>query len=103
MYIIRNHRFRYRCIMLLIACAVIFQTGCATTSEYSGYGGYHTYKEDKTPGKKLAVLMIFLGPVLTIPMVYMLNEFYLHNRVLNFLFTTAKLDWFFKTLGEILL
>ena len=88
----------------MLVCAAVLQSGgCATTSEYSGYGGYHTYKEDKTPSQKLAVLMIFLGPVLTIPMVYMLNEFYLHNRVLNFLFTTAKLDWFFKTLGEILL
>ena len=103
MYIFRNHRFRYRCFILLLVCAAVLQSGCATSKGYGGYAGYHTYKEDKTADKKLAVLLIFLGPVLTIPMVYVLNEFYLHNRVLNFLFNAAKLDWFFKTLGDILL
>ena len=103
MFILQKFRFRYKCLLILLLCAAVLQSGCATTKEYKGYAGYHTYKQDKTSGKKFALLFIFLGPVLTIPMVYMLNELYLHNRVLNFLFTTAGLDSFFKALGGILL
>ncbi|MDR2490869.1 MAG: hypothetical protein LBD20_05650 [Spirochaetaceae bacterium] len=100
MYLLRS---KYKCIIILIVCAAVLQSGCATTKGYEGYAGYHTYKTDTASSKKLTVLLVFLGPVLTIPMVYVLNEFYLHNRVLNFLFTTAKLDAFFKALGDILL
>jgi hypothetical protein len=103
MYILRKFSNKYKYIIILMMCTAVLQSGCATTNGYGGYAGYHTYKMDATSSKKLAVLLAFLGPVMTIPLVYAVNEFYLHNRVIKYLFTTAGLDSFFKALGDFLL
>ena len=81
-------------------CLLLCFSGCATTKEYQGYSGYHTYKNDVNTSKKMLVLALFFTPVMLLPVVYIVNDTYLHNTTISFLFNTIGLSAFFDLLNS---
>ncbi|MDR2600980.1 MAG: hypothetical protein LBC53_00800 [Spirochaetaceae bacterium] len=93
---------RHKYILILLILSQAFFSGCATTGEYSGYAGYHTYKTDNSKKTRMGLLLFFFTPLMSIPAVYALNELYLHNESVSLIFSFIKLDVIMDFLGDLI-
>jgi hypothetical protein len=93
-------RSGHLCRRTALLCLLLCISGCATTKEYQGYGGYHTYKNDVVTSKKMLTLALFFTPVMMLPIVYIVNDAYLHNTTISFIFNTIGLSALFDLLNS---